>query len=80
MQTMRTTDQPADLGSLSVPLSVAVWLMVDNDMYVPRVGMSDIQRLLLASVTVQSGLSLTWSHNSKDRFSHDMAHVVFVVI
>ena len=31
-------------------------------------------RLYSDSADVQAGLSLTWWHNSKDRFSHDVAH------
>ena len=29
---------------------------------------------MLASVEEHAGLSPTWSHNSKDRFSHEGAH------
>ena len=37
-----------------------------------------ISRLKEVSVAVQAGLSLTRSHFSEDRFSHDMAHYIFL--
>ena len=42
---------------------------------ISMVAISRIPRLLLASVAEQAGLSLTWSHTSEDRFSHDVAHM-----
>ena len=32
---------------------------------------------MLASVTEQASLSLTWSETPEDMFSHDEAHIVF---
>ena len=43
------------------------------DSTIPIVAVSKIPRLFLASVAEEAGLSLTWSHNSRGRFSHDMA-------
>ena len=39
-----------------------------------QVAISKIPRFLLAFVPEQTGLSLTCSHISEDRFSHDLAH------
>ena len=38
----------------------------------PLVPISEISRLQLVSVAELVGLSLTWSHTSEDRFSHDL--------
>ena len=46
----------------------------------PLVSISEISSLYLASVAEQTGLSHTWSQTPKDRFSHDLAVMVFMVM
>ena len=45
-----------------------------------KIAISEISRLLLASVAEQACLSLTWSHITGDRFSHDVAHLFSFVL
>ena len=44
------------------------------DSVIPIVLIPEIPRHYLASVAEHVGLSLTWSHASGDRFSHDASH------
>ena len=67
----RDADQPAHLHSL---ISVFVIHCIDSMM--PIVDISEMWRLLLASVAEQASLSLSWSQITEDRFSHDGAHIL----
>ena len=60
-------DQPVHLHSLT-----SAFVVRCLDSKIPKVAKSNISRLYLASVTEQTGLSLTL----KDRFSRDMAPLI----
>ena len=47
------------------------------DTIMSLVSVTRISSLMLASVTEQASLSLTWSEIPEDMFSHDEAHIVF---
>ena len=48
------------------------------DRIMPLVSISEISRLELVAVAEQVGWSLTWSHTSEDRFSHDLAWMICI--
>ena len=45
------------------------------DSIIPLVSLSKFSSLYLVSVADQAGLSINWSQNPEDRFSHDEAHI-----
>ena len=57
------TDQPAHPRSL-----ISAFVLRCLDSIIPVLAKAEISRLSLVSVAEQAGLSLTWSHTSKDRF------------
>ena len=50
------------------------------DSIIPIVAKPKISSHLLVSVAVQTSLSLTWSHTTEDRFSHDEAQIKQVLM
>ena len=66
----KSTDQHAYPHSL-----ISAFVIHCLESIIPVVAIGKIPRLLLASVAEHAGLSLTWSHNSKAKFSHDVAHI-----
>ena len=48
---------------------------VKIDSVMSLVSVTKISNLILASVTEQAGLSLTWSETPEDTFSHDEAQL-----
>ena len=59
----KDADQPAH------PLSqISGFVVLAVDSTIPINSIDNISRLLLAFVAGQTGLSLTWSHTSEDRF------------
>ena len=63
-------DQPAHLRSL-----ISAFVVRCLDSVMSLVSVTKISSLMLASVAEQAGLSLTWSVNPEDTFSHDEAQV-----
>ena len=50
------------------------------DSIIPIVAKPKVSNLSLVSVAEQTGLSLTWLHTTKDRFSHDEAQIKLVLM
>ena len=71
----KDADQPVHPRSL---ISVSVIHYLDS--VIPIDAKFKISRPWLASVAQQAGLSLTLSHTSEDRFSHDMPDLTFLCI
>ena len=64
-------DLPAHLHSL---ISIFVAGLLDSITSIDTI--SEVSRLLhVASVAEQADLSLTWTHNSQGKFSHDEARI-----
>ena len=68
---MRPTKAQISLRSL-----ISAFLVRYLDCIIPILSISKVPRLSLACVAEQAGLSLTWSHTSRERFSHDWTHMV----
>ena len=47
---------------------------------IPIVANPEVSSLSLVSVAEQTGLSLTWSHTTEDRFSRDEAQIKLVLV
>ena len=63
-------DQPAHPRSL-----ISAFVVRCLDSVMSLVSVTKISSLMLASVTEQAGLSLTWSETPKDTFCHDEAQM-----
>ena len=63
-------DQPAHPRSL-----ISTFVVRCLDSIIPMLANSKISRLQLVSVTVQTGLSLTWSQTPKTGFFCGVAHI-----
>ena len=50
------------------------------DSIIPTVAKRKVSRLSLVSVAEQTGLCLTWSHTTEDRFSRDEAQIKLVLM
>ena len=50
------------------------------DSIIPIVANPKVSSLSLVSIAEQTGLSLTWSHTTEDRFSHDKAQIKLVLM
>ena len=68
----KDADRPAHPHSL-----ISTFIVRCLDSIISLVSISEISRLWLASVAEQVSLSLTWSQTSKDRFSCDVAHMMY---
>ena len=68
-------DQPAHPRNLT---SIFVVRCLDSVMSL--VSVTKISSLLLASAAEQDSLSLTWLETPEDTFSHDVAHVFFLIL
>ena len=55
--------------------TVSIFVVHCLDSIMPSVAISEICRLWLATAEL-AGLSLAWSLTSKNRFSHDVAHII----
>ena len=63
-------DQPARLCRL-----ISIFVIRCLDSIMSLVYTNKISRLQLATLAEQASLSLTWSHTSEERFSHDTAQI-----
>ena len=63
-------DQPAHSCSL-----ISAFFVRCLDSVMSLVSVTKISSLMLASVSEQASLSLTWSETPEDTFSHDEAHM-----
>ena len=69
------SDQPVHSHSLISNLAVRCF-----DSIIPSVAKPKVSSLSLVSVAEQIGLSLTWSHTTEDRVSHDEAQTKLVLM
>ena len=67
-------DQPVHPRSL---ISAFAFRCLDSVMSL--VSETKISSLMLASIAEQASLSLTWLETPEDRFSHDEAHMLFLI-
>ena len=65
---MNVPDIRIELGAACMPSGQAF-----DRATVPIVAKTKVSSLSLVSVAEETGLSLTWSHTTKDRFSRDKA-------